>query len=142
VLFFYLLFFSLLTSQDEPLSDVEFQLKSNKRGISLPLFDNLEDDKEFGAFNDAYELRKQLESQRVPSEEIISIVNDPDKSQYIPSHEEYISVVLPEEESKEDKDSEMDPLDDGRLPLTERETKMQKKLHDLEIKDTLYDAYV
>jgi hypothetical protein len=117
-------------------------LKPNKRGISLPLFDNLEDDKEFGAFNDTGELRKQVESQRVPIEEIVSIVDDTDKSEYIPSHEEYISVVLPEEESKEDTDSEMDLIDDGRLPLTERETKMQKKLHDLEIKDTLYDAYV
>ncbi|ONH68061.1 hypothetical protein BON22_1765, partial [Cyberlindnera fabianii] len=95
------------------------------------------------------ELDKKSQSPS-PEQDFISL-NDDEKphKQVTFDTKEYISVLSPNDGpiSPVDEDTEMNEetyteLDDGRLPLSDREATLQKKMHDMEIKEAIYDLEI
>lgn len=141
--------------------------RPKKKAVSLPIFNNLEEEEVIGPVDQTLQIRRQLWEQKVPRTEsnaqadggtIRAVVSDedqvmleaegdhkapqePEDGSHVYFKEEAISLVSPEHDSDRGVDvgSDIDVLDDGRLPLSERELAMHKKMHEMEIKEAMYD---
>jgi hypothetical protein len=130
--------------------------RKKTKGIAVPIFHNLDEDDSFGTVSHLDEFRQRVESRPVETRPVIVDVDmekhDEDDNVQTPEptaenkhvtfqEEEYISVMSPgEADDYGVAEADVDVIeDDGRLPLSEKEANMQKKMNDMEIKEALYD---